>query len=139
MKRLVTILSAALLAAAVAGPASAAPPNDFVWTNEHSEVDPCTGEEHDVIVTFNIHEVVTRTGLVAAITAEFETSSGYIGRGTNTFRFNNNRISETFTHVLRNPETGAMYRVAQVAYQNYRTEVLYLDETRECVRAPRDA
>lgn len=89
MRRLTTpALMAALLVLSAAAPATADPPTPINIVEEFSDVDPCTGETHDVTIdaTFYAHEHGDRS--VARGVRTITTSGGYAGRGTSSFVLN---------------------------------------------------
>jgi hypothetical protein len=91
MRRLLmsTVLAASVALAAVA-PAAADPVTEISIHESFVDVDPCTGNEHEVTIdwTFFVHEHDGRT--VARGVRTLSTSSGYSGRGTTSFVLNDN-------------------------------------------------
>jgi hypothetical protein len=87
---LLSVLLSGLLVLSAAVPAAAGPPSTISFEETFSDVDPCTGDVHDVTIgmTFYVHEHDSIT--VARGVRTLATSSGYAGRGTSSYVLNGN-------------------------------------------------
>lgn len=121
------------LTAGLAGPALAAPPDEFTIEFTIDEVDPCSGEADEVSFTFDVQAMPTRKGVAMSIDAEIVTALGYQGRGHNTFVLNPNRATEVFTHVVRNDDTGDAYVVHGRFDESLRTGEIVETTTFDCL------
>ena len=105
-----TVLCAALAVFGLAPTASADPPVEIVDVRElHNEMDPCTGEPMDVTLTFNVGIHTHRNNTIFIVDLHSVTSTGYVGRGHETFVTTKNRISDVANWVNVNAETGARF------------------------------
>ena len=98
---LLSALFAATLALMVAGPAAADPrPIEISDTETFVDIDPCTGQVHEVTiaVTFFVHEHGHVT--VARGVRTLTTTAGYVGGGTSSFVLNGNVEVFRFTDLL---------------------------------------
>ena len=65
MRRFSAVLALSLAILGLnAAPASAAPPIDFTDTVTFVDVNPCTGEDHTVTITFGVREKILKNGNV---------------------------------------------------------------------------
>ena len=103
MRYAISALLAATLALALAGPAAADRPIEISITDTFADVDPCTGQVHEVTidVTFFVHE--HRDVTVARGVRTITTTGGYVGRGTSSFVLNGNVEVFRFTDLLADP------------------------------------
>lgn len=97
---LIPALIAATLALVVTGPAAADRPIEVSDTDAFVDVDPCTGQVHEVTIaaTFFVHEHGHVT--VARGVRTLTTTGGYLGRGTSSFVLNGNVEVFRFTDLL---------------------------------------
>ena len=90
--------------------AGAAPPERFTETNTFTDVNPCTGQEHQVTVTtaVTIHE--NNRNFVVTGRTTVSTSDGYVGRGGDSFVENAGGARGNLNVQVRGPD-GERFRV----------------------------
>ena len=124
---LISAVLAASLALALAGAAAADRPTAFLLSETvFDEVDPCTGQVHDVTIdaTFYVHEHGAVTAARGART--LSTTAGYAGRGTSSYVLNGNVELFRFTDVLAD-DLGNRIRASGVFLFDVRSGVVRLD------------
>ncbi len=101
------------LAAAFVGltalPAAADPPVEFSVSVPDVGVDPCTGEDFTVLLTFNIELHEHQNNTVLIIDSSSATSHGYEGNGHETAVTNQNHYISVFNWQAVNDETGGRF------------------------------
>ena len=103
MKQLIkSALLAGAVVLAVAAPVAASSPVVFSTTDTFLDVDPCTGNIHEVTidVTFYVHDHNGDT--VARAVRTVSTSAGYEGGGVSSYVFNGQVEKFAFSDVLAN-------------------------------------
>jgi hypothetical protein len=132
MKRLLipTILATVLATALglfVAGPAAADPPITISDTDTFTDVDPCTGQVHEVTiaVTFVVHLHDDTT--VARGIRTLTTTGGYSGEGTSSFVENGNIEVFRFTDLLTDG-SGNRIRASGVFVLDLSRDTVRVDE-----------
>ncbi len=127
MKRfLIGALAVASLVLVLVPAAAADPPAEFVVVDVFDDVDPCTGEVHEVTINakFSVHFHGER--IVARGERTLSTSSGYLGRGTSSFVANGRVEVFRFADVLANA-SGDRIRATAVFVLDLASETVRVD------------
>lgn len=106
-----TLIASAMALALMTAPALADAPTTGTDSVTFVDLNPCTGELHDVtlLAEVSIHEHRNNTVVQADITVT--TSDGFEGSGHDRFVLNGNVATATHNFVLDNPDTGAKFTV----------------------------
>ena len=93
-----------------AAPAAADAPAEFSVTETFTDVNPCTGAEHDVTLELDIREHVHGDRAVVHLSRTGTTSDGYVMRnGQENFVFNGNVARAAFHDTWRD-DNGSMFK-----------------------------
>lgn len=110
-KAIGALVASAMLVALMAAPALADKPITISDSDTFTDVNPCSGLEHeisiDLIITIHEH----RNNLVVQVDGTVVTDDGFVGSGHETFVDNGNIVTGTLNFVVDNPETGAKFTV----------------------------
>ena len=107
MRRILsTLVAAALIVVGTAIPAVADQPDEYVWTDTRTEIDPCSGEPVTAYFTFTVQEHQHGSNTVMHTDMYAETSSGYIANGVENIVVNKNHYIQVFNWVNDNPDNG---------------------------------
>jgi hypothetical protein len=134
-RKLVVMLAVALLlAVAVAAPAMADKPVTFSDSDTFTDVNPCTGLEHEITINLegSIHEHQNNMVVKAQRSGSADDGSTMIA-GTDTFVVNKGGERGTFFDQWRNP-AGYKYMVhGNYLFNANKGEVLVLSVTLTCI------
>ena len=110
-KTLGALVAGAMLVVLSAAPAMADKPFTINDSITFTDVNPCTGLEHEIArdFTLTIHE--HRNNTVIQVDNTVVTSDGYEGTGHETTVLNKNVETGSINYVVDNPDTGAKYMV----------------------------
>lgn len=110
-KAIGALVASAMLVVLMAAPALADKPFTISDSETFTDVNPCSGLEHEITrdFTLTIHE--HRNNVVVQVDSTVVTDDGFEGSGHETFVDNGNIVTGTLNFVLDNPETGAKFTV----------------------------
>lgn len=112
IKQLISASTVALGLVAMAGTVGAAGPDEFTDTAAFVDVNPCTGQLHEVSITFQIRQHLHRNNEVVTIVSSTATSEGHVGAGTQTLVITSDgQLRTTFNDMVEHPETGEKFSV----------------------------
>ncbi len=97
---LLTLIAPFVLAA----PAAADPPTRFSDSVTFVDLNPCTGEPHQVTMTVTGSEHLHDGRLVGHAKRTFTTDSGFVGHGSVSYVDNGQISKGTFTDILTSPD-----------------------------------
>lgn len=102
-------------AVGLASPAAADAPAEISVTDTFVDINPCTGEEHEVTINVDIREHIHANGnIVARATRTGTTSDGYVmDHGRDSFVFNGNVARGTLNDVWRSAD-GSVFQAQGV-------------------------
>ena len=104
-----TVLSIGLGAAA-ASPVAADPPTTIVDSWTFTDINPCTGDEHDLTINVEAREHRGHSNnFVVNVERTGSTSDGYVMRGSESQQWNDNAAHINLTDTWRNDE-GSMFK-----------------------------
>lgn len=110
-KAIGALVASAMLVVLMAAPALADKPITISDSDTFTDVNPCSGLEHEVTIDFSITIHEHRNNLVLQLDSSVVTDDGFEGSGHETFVDNGNIATSTLNFVLNNPETGAKFTV----------------------------
>lgn len=132
---LLTIMLMLTLATSVS-PASADQPTEFVETRTVPSVDPCSGEEITVDLTFHVSVHNHQNNQVFIVSTDAVTSNGYAGTGHETFVETKSTVNNVVNFVLVSSETGQRFTREIRLHINFNTgQVRFLAEL-TCIGNP---
>lgn len=110
-KAIEALVASAMLVVLMAAPALADKPFTISDSETFTDVNPCSGLEHEITrdFTLTIHE--HRNNFGVQVDSTVVTDDGFEGSGHETFVDNGNIVTGTLNFVLDNPETGAKFTV----------------------------
>lgn len=113
-------------------------PTEFVVERTFADVNACTGEDHEVTLTFTVREHTHHDDVVATVKGEARTSDGYVGKGTETTLVRDGRwLTSQAKWMNVNPDTGGRYQVRHDSRIDLETGEAHLDRlVVRCVRQP---
>ena len=112
---------------------------EFVVSRTFEGVNPCTGLEHEITLTFQVREHHHRNNDVATVKGTASTSDGYDGRASETdVRRRDGLLILHANWMNVNDETGGRYQVRERLHIDTATDEVVVDgfEIR-CVTQPR--
>ena len=110
-KAIGALVASVMLVGLMAAPAVADDPIVITDTVVFTDVNPCTGLEHEITRDFTIKVREHRNNTVLQVDNSVVTSDGYEGTGHETTVISKNVETGTINYVVDNPDTGAKYMV----------------------------
>ena len=110
-KRLATVTALGIgLGVLAAAPAAADAPHTVVESSTFTDINPCTGDEHDITINVEAREHRAHSNnFVVNVKRTGSTSDGYVMRGSESQQWNDNAAHINFTDIWRNDE-GSMFK-----------------------------
>lgn len=102
---------AALLVTMLASPALADEPVSFDDSVTFTDINPCTGLEHEITRDFTVTLHEHQNNTVVQVESTVTTDDGFEGSGLETVALTKNFAAATFNFVVDNPDTGAKFTV----------------------------
>ena len=113
----VAVAVAALISALLVGPAPvrADAPNTRTVSTSFTDINACTGFDHEVNIEFTVTEHLDHNNnFVLHFSSEVTTSDGYEGRGVGTRTASDANAMVALNYIVRSTETDDAYRIQQV-------------------------
>lgn len=110
-KAIGALVASAMLVVLMAAPALADEPVSFDFSETFTDVNPCTGLEHEVTIDFTVTLHEHQNNTVIQLDGTVTTDDGFEGTGLQTAVLTKNFGTATLNFVVDNPDTGAKFTV----------------------------
>ena len=126
-KAIGALVASAMLVVLMAAPALADEPVSFDDSVTFTDINPCTGLEHEITRDFTVTLHEHQNNTVIQVESTVTTDDGFEGTGRETVALTKNFGAATFNFVVDNPDTGAKFTVKGNFKFDLRTGELRVD------------